>query len=112
MVQIKKDQGIIQSLEDVKEDPLIEQVQPPCREYYELEDKEVEFPLCEEYDNPSLCVIEENDHLENEYVQHELIGEFSKVSKMNFDHPLEDVLIEKLNSFDLINYQSVNYDYH
>lgn len=40
---------------------LLDLEQPPCMEDCELE--EVEFHLCEEEDYPSLCVIEDIDHL-------------------------------------------------
>ena len=46
MEKINKNKGRIQSFEDVKEVRLIEQVQPPCTKYYELEYMEVEFPTC------------------------------------------------------------------
>ena len=67
-----------------------------------VDDKEVEFPLCEEYDYPSLCVVEDTNHLVNEYSLDEIIGPFSKDLQMTSDHLLKDEPFGKLNSSDLV----------
>ena len=54
----------------------MEQVKPPYIEDCEHKDHEVEFPLCEEDDFTSLCIIKDSDHLENEDVEDKLIGMF------------------------------------
>lgn len=46
MEQENEDHGKMKSTEVIIEDPLMEQVQYSCMEYYELENNEVEFPLC------------------------------------------------------------------
>ena len=79
----------------------MEQVQPLCMEYFEVEDEEVEFPLCEEGDYPSLCIEEYTDQLKNEDTQDELIGVFSEYPQMTSDHlskkdPLKNLTISNL----------------
>lgn len=44
MEQTNQDQGKMKSLEDIKQDPLLEHVQHPCTKVCDLEDNEVEFP--------------------------------------------------------------------
>ena len=62
-------------MEDIKEDPLREKVQPPCIKDCKLEDKEVEFSLYEEDDYPSLCN-ENIDLLEKENVRDKIFDIF------------------------------------
>ena len=70
MEKTNEDYGIMKTIEVVKEDYLMEQVQHPFTKDYEHENNEVEFPLCEENNYPSLCVIGDTDHLENENVKY------------------------------------------
>jgi hypothetical protein len=62
----------------MKEDLVLEQVKTPWKEYCELKDEEVEFPLCEEDEYSSLCVVRDTNHLMNEVIQDELTGAFSE----------------------------------
>ena len=81
-------------MEDIKEDALMEQVQPPCMEYCELEDKEVYFPLCEEDDYPSLCIIRNIDDLKNDEGKDELITMLCDESWVVGDHLSKHDIIE------------------
>ena len=53
MDKINEDPYKNKSVEEIKDDPLLEQVKPLCMAYCELEDEEVKFLLCEKYDYSS-----------------------------------------------------------
>ena len=65
-------------------------------EVFKLEDEEVEFPLCEEDDYPSLCVEDYIDQLNNDNVKDEFTSAFSNDPQMTFDHLSEDEIFENL----------------
>ena len=102
MEQTNEDQGEMKSFKNVKEDSLIEQVQPHFKEYSNLKNKEVEFPLCEEQDYPSPCVVGDIEKLENEDAKDEINGALFEDSQVTSNHLLEDEIVEKNNSSDLI----------
>lgn len=63
MEQINEDPRKMKSVESVKEDPLMGQLQPLFMKYCGIEDKKDEFTIYEEDDYPSLCIEEYNDQL-------------------------------------------------
>lgn len=75
----------------------MEQVQLPYIEDCDHEDKEVSFPFLKEYDYPSICTIQEIDHLENEDVED--LFEGSQITSDNFS---KEYHLENINSFEFI----------
>ena len=72
MELINKDQKKLHSIEDVTRDSLMEHSQSPCKKDCDHEDqeKDVEFPLCEKDDYPSLCTIsKDTNHWKKRYVK-------------------------------------------
>ena len=76
----------MQSVEDIKEYPLMEQVQHPCGKDCKIEDNEIEFPLYEEDDYPSLCVVEDTDFLKDEDIDDELTTILSLEIQVTIDY--------------------------
>ena len=86
MEKTNDDEGKMQCLEDIKEDPLVEYVQHPCTKDCELEDNEVDFPLCEQDDYASLCVIRDTNHLKDEDIHDDLMTILCQETQVTINH--------------------------
>ena len=86
MEQTNEEQGKVKSFQDVNNESLMEQVQPPFMGDCDHEDKEFEFPLFEQDDYPSLCIIKDPNHLENEDIEDVLTDILLEESQVTVDH--------------------------
>ena len=73
-----------------------------CMEDPRLEDEEVELSICDEDGHPSLCPMEDIDHLKDEDIQYELIGVCSGDPSLTVDNLSKDELYQMLEPFNLI----------
>ena len=110
MEQTNKNQGELQSIEDVNNETSMAQLQPPCMEDCDHECKEVEFPLIKEYDYPSRWIIKDNDHLKNEDVESVLIDVVFEESQVIFGLYSKEHHIRNINPFDCIVTHNINYE--
>ena len=87
MGKFKEDMGKMKPMENVKNEPLMGQLQSLSLKDCGIEDEEVECTLCEEDDYPSLYVEVYTDQFKNEEIQYDLTSSFSKHPQVPSNHP-------------------------
>ena len=102
MEPINEDSKKMQSVEEIKDNSLMEHEKPLWMEDLELEGEEVKLFVCDEDDYTSFCSLEETNYLKGEDIWYDLTSVCSRHPPLTIDNLSKDEIYEIIEPFNLI----------